>query len=102
MQRNPAKSLKVSHTFKVVSHLSPDTFWVGFCDGENLKEPESNSYGFAMVQTKTTKVISQNWIVRKEPILKSTRIWARRKSTMYRKTESRKKSWFQVRIWSIL
>jgi len=51
------KSLKVCHTFKVVSRLSPDTFWVGFCDCESLKEPESNSYGFAMAQKKTTKVI---------------------------------------------
>jgi hypothetical protein len=57
MQRKPAESLKVSHTFRVSSRLSPNTFWIGFRAGESLKEPESDSYGFAMAQRKTTKVI---------------------------------------------
>jgi hypothetical protein len=65
--------------FKVGSRLSPDTFWVCFRAGERLKEPESDSYGFAMAQKKTTKVICQNWILRKERVLKSTRLWARKK-----------------------
>jgi hypothetical protein len=57
MQRKPAKSLKVCHTFKVGSRLSPNTFWICFRAGENLKEPESDLYGFAMAQRITTKVI---------------------------------------------
>jgi hypothetical protein len=52
-----AKSLNVCHTFKVGSCLSPDTFWVCFRASESLKEPESDSYGFAMAQKKTTKLI---------------------------------------------
>jgi hypothetical protein len=79
MQRKPAKSQIVCHTFKVGSRLSSDTFWVCFCAGESLKEPESDSYGFAMAQRKTTKVIRQNWILRKERVLMSTRMWARRR-----------------------
>jgi hypothetical protein len=46
---------------------------------KSLKEPESDSYGFAMAQRKTTKVIRQNWILRKERVLKSTKMWARRR-----------------------
>ena len=92
--------LNVCHTFKVCSRLSPDTFWVGFPAGESVKEPESDSYGFAMAQMKTMKVITQNWILRKERILTSTRMWVRkrRKRTMYRKKASRKQNWFQVMI----
>jgi len=43
--------------FKVGSRLSPDTIWVCFRAGERPKAPESDSYGFAMAQRKTTKVI---------------------------------------------
>jgi hypothetical protein len=57
MQRNPAESLKVFHTLTVGSRLRPDTFWIYFRTGKSLKEPESDSYGFAMAQRKTTKVI---------------------------------------------
>jgi len=57
MQRKRVDSLNVCHTFKVGSRLSPDTFWICFCAGESLKEPESDSYGFGMAQRKTTKVI---------------------------------------------
>jgi hypothetical protein len=46
---------------------------------KSLKEPENDSYGFAMAQRNTTKVIRQNWILRKERVLKSTRMWARRR-----------------------
>jgi hypothetical protein len=55
MQRKPAESLKVCHTFKVGSRLSPDTFWICFRASESLKEPESDSYGFAMAQRKRRK-----------------------------------------------
>jgi hypothetical protein len=104
MQRKLVDSLKVCHTFKVGSRLSPDTFWVCFPAGESLKEPESDSYGFVMAQRKTPKVITQNWILRKERVLTSTRMWVRkrRKRTMYRKKASRKQNWFQVRIWIIV
>ena len=68
-----------SKSCKKPEPLSPDIFWVCFCAGERLKEPESDSHGFAMVQRTTMKVISQNWILRKERGLKSTRMWARRK-----------------------
>ena len=57
MQRKPVDSLKVCHTLKVGSRLSPDTFWICFRAGESLKEHESDWYGFAMAQRKTTKVI---------------------------------------------
>jgi hypothetical protein len=57
MQQKPAESLKVCHTFTVGSRLSPDTFWICFCAGESLKEPESDWYGVAMAQRKTKKVI---------------------------------------------
>jgi hypothetical protein len=57
MQRKPVDSLKVCHTFKVGSRLSPDTFWICFRAGESLKEHKSNSYGFVMAQRITTKVI---------------------------------------------
>jgi hypothetical protein len=52
MQQMLAKRLKVCHTFKVCSCLSPDTCWVCFRDGESLKEPESNLYSFVMAQGK--------------------------------------------------
>jgi hypothetical protein len=51
------ESLKVCYTFKVAPRLSPDTFWVCFRAGESLKDPESDSYGFAIAQRQTTKVI---------------------------------------------
>ena len=57
MQRKSAKSLTVCYASKVGSRLSPDTFWVCFRAGESLKVPESDSYGFAMAQRQTTKVI---------------------------------------------
>jgi hypothetical protein len=57
LQRQPAENLKVCHTFKVGSRLGPDTFWIYLRTGESLKEPESDWYGFAMAQRKTTKVI---------------------------------------------
>jgi len=64
---------------KKPERLSPDTFWVCFRAGKRLKEPHSDSYGFAMAKRKTMKVISQNWILRKERVLKSTRMWVRRR-----------------------
>jgi len=70
---------------------------------KSLKEPERDLYGFTIAQKKTTKVIRQNWILGKERVLKSTRMWARRrKRTMKRKKALRKKNWFRVRIWSIV
>jgi len=39
------------------SWLLSDTFWICFRAGESLKESESDSYGFAMAQRNTTKVI---------------------------------------------
>jgi hypothetical protein len=60
MQRKPAESLRVCHTFKVGSRLGPDTFWIYFRTGECLKEPGSDSYDFAMAQRKMTKVIFTN------------------------------------------
>jgi hypothetical protein len=57
MQRKPADNLKVHHTFKVGSRLGPETFCFYFRTGESLKEPESDWYGFAMAQRKTTKAI---------------------------------------------
>jgi len=56
MQRKLAESLQVWHTFKVGSRLSPGTFWICFRAGESLKEPESDSRGFAMAQRTRTKV----------------------------------------------
>jgi hypothetical protein len=41
MPQKPVESLKVCHTFKVGSRLSPDTFWICFGTGENLKELEA-------------------------------------------------------------
>jgi len=41
MQRKPAESLTVCHTFKLGSRLSPDTFWICFRAGESLKEREA-------------------------------------------------------------
>ena len=79
----PSKQ-KVCHTLKVGSRLSPDTVWGCFRPGESLREAASDLYGLAMAQRKTTTVIRQNWILRKERVLKSTTMWARRrrKSTM--------------------
>jgi len=57
MQRKPVDSLKVCHTFKMGSRLSPDTFWICFRAGERLKEHEFDSYSFAMAQRKSTKVM---------------------------------------------
>jgi hypothetical protein len=57
MQRKLAESLKVCHTFTVGPGLSPDTLWIYFRNAERLKEPESDSCGFAKAQRKTTKVI---------------------------------------------
>jgi hypothetical protein len=37
--------------------LPSDTFWICFRTGESVKEPETDSYSFAMAQRNTTKVI---------------------------------------------
>jgi hypothetical protein len=56
MQRMLGKSMKLGHTFKVDSRLSPDTFWICFRAGESLKESDSDSPGFAMTKMKMTKL----------------------------------------------
>jgi hypothetical protein len=39
------------------SWLPSDTFWICFRASKSLKEPESDSYGLAMAQRKTTKAM---------------------------------------------
>jgi hypothetical protein len=52
-----------------------------------------------MPQRKTIKVIRQNWLLGQERVLKSIRMWAKRRRMT---TIERRKNWFQVRIWSIV